>query len=495
MSSSRATVRSSKGSLRPSRELLPLLVALAGDHDDIVGHRERERLFDRRAAIDLDVDRSVGERRGRDAGDDLGDDLGGLLRAGVVGCDERDVRQARGDRPHQRTLAAIAVSPGPEHADDAPASDVARGAQHVLERVGRVGVVDEHREVLSGVDRLEAPGHPDAALQGCDERVEVEAERMHGRERAEGVGDVEAAGHRERDLALAGRRVQGEATAGEVATQVRGAVVGGRVEGERPRVLDLAREPPPVGVADVDDADSRRRALAGQEQQALGEEVVLHARMEVEVVLRQVREHGRGEANPAGAPELERVRGDLHRAGAIPAVEHRAEARVQVDRLGGRALDWTLLAADDRRDRAQQAGLLVRRLQQRAHEERGRRLAVRAGDPDDAQRRARIAVKPACNRPHRRAHGGNQDLGHAEAQWSLHDKRPGAVRDRLRGEVVPVAAEARNAEEQRAGLHSATVVREPRDLDVRAVTAHGTDARDQLAKRHRSNPSDSTPLV
>ena len=43
-----------------------------------------------------------------------------------------------------------------------------------------------------------------------------------------------------------------------------------------------------------------------------------------------------------GAPQLERVRGDLHRAGALAAVEHRAEVGLQVDRLGRGALDGPL---------------------------------------------------------------------------------------------------------------------------------------------------------
>ena len=48
----------------------------------------------------------------------------------------------------------------------------------------------------------------------------------------------------------------------------------------------------------------------------------------------------------------ERVRGDLHRACAVAAVEHRAQIRLQVDRLGGRALDRPLAPADHRLDGA-----------------------------------------------------------------------------------------------------------------------------------------------
>ena len=71
----------------------------------------------------------------------------------------RPVRQPRRDLAHQRPLAAVAVAAGAEHADHAVClRSVARRAQHVLERVGRVGVVDEHGEVLALLDRLEATG-------------------------------------------------------------------------------------------------------------------------------------------------------------------------------------------------------------------------------------------------------------------------------------------------------------------------------------------------
>ena len=74
------------------------------------------------------------------------------------------VGEPRGDRAHQRPLAAVAVAAAAEHADARrPRVSGARRAQHVLERVGRVRVVDEHRERLAGVDRLEAARHARAA--------------------------------------------------------------------------------------------------------------------------------------------------------------------------------------------------------------------------------------------------------------------------------------------------------------------------------------------
>ena len=65
-----------------------------------------------------------------------------------------------GDPAHERALAAVAVAAAAEDAEHARrGAMLARGAQDVLQRVGRVRVVDDDREVLALVDRLEAPRH------------------------------------------------------------------------------------------------------------------------------------------------------------------------------------------------------------------------------------------------------------------------------------------------------------------------------------------------
>ena len=72
--------------------------------------------------------------------------------------------------------------PAPNTHEHAAASvELARGAQHVLQRVGRVRVVDEHGEVLALVDRLEAARARAPALGSAarDRRV-VDAERARG---------------------------------------------------------------------------------------------------------------------------------------------------------------------------------------------------------------------------------------------------------------------------------------------------------------------------
>ena len=90
-----------------------------------------------------------------------------------------------------------------------------------------------------------------------------------------------------------------------------------------------------------------------------------------------------------------------------------------------------LAPADHRLDGPEQPAALAGGLEQRREQEDRRRLAVGAGDPDDAERRARVAVEADRERRHRRAHGGDHELGYAEAERALDDERDGAGGDRL----------------------------------------------------------------
>src|SRR3954471_6798415 len=130
-------------------ELLALLVALAGDQHDLARLRQADRVVDRLATID-DRRRAAGG-----ALQDLGDDRLGGLRARVVGRHDRHVGALGGHAPHQRPLAAISITTATEDADHPRGGQFTGCAQHVLQRIGRVGVVDEHGERLTFVHRLE----------------------------------------------------------------------------------------------------------------------------------------------------------------------------------------------------------------------------------------------------------------------------------------------------------------------------------------------------
>ena len=293
-------------------------------------------------------------------------------------------------------------------------------------------VVDEDGERLALVDGLEAAGDPLGVAKRGDG---VGAARCRGATatptaqsafstlKRPGSGSVASSSapkptHAKRDPDASKVRSMARRSARSVA--------GGR---ERDRV-ELGRKLVAVGVVDV---DHRALGPVAREQAALGEEVVLHVAMEVEVVLGEVREGADGEADPVDPVQAQRVRGDLHRAGAVAAVDHPAEGLLQLDRLRRRALDLLVHTAHDPLDGAQQPGLDALALEDVADQEGGRGLAVGAGDPGDAQLGGGIAVEADRGVRHRRAGIADLDLDHVrvELERTLDDDGRGTGLDRV----------------------------------------------------------------
>src|SRR3954449_11614026 len=290
-------------------ELLALLVALPGDHHDVARLGRPDRLLDRGAPVDLDLDARAA------ALEDLGDDRARVLAARVVGRDDDDVRVLAHDGAHERALGTVAVAAGAEDDDHAPGRERPRRAQHVVERVRGVGVVDEHGERLALVDRLEAAGDAHGVREPVGDRRVIDAQGADGGDGAEDVEDVEAAGQQQAQL----EAVYPEPRAARVALDAPGADLRvQRVDPDADRVREVVRQAHAVCVVHVDHRDLG----PGLEQPALGEEVVLHRRMEVEVVLREVREDRARPVDRIGAAERERVRGDLHHNRLVAGVAH-----------------------------------------------------------------------------------------------------------------------------------------------------------------------------
>src|SRR3954469_7073892 len=234
--------------LAPGLELLPLLVALAGDDHDVARLGDRHRTLDRGPAVDLDVD------AGAAALEDRRDDRVRVLAARVVGGDDHDVGVVAGHRAHERALRTVAVGAGAEGDDDAAGRQRPRGAQHVVERVRRVGVVDEDRERLALVDGLEAAGHPDGVAQALGDRRVVDAQRAHGGDGPEDVEDVEAPRQRRVELEAIDRERRPARVAldpGRPQLRV------GRLDPDPDRVGKVVRQARAERVVDVDDPDLR----------------------------------------------------------------------------------------------------------------------------------------------------------------------------------------------------------------------------------------------
>ena len=160
-------------------DLLSLLMALSGDHDDVARLGERQRTLDRGAPIGIHLDVHAGSLQ------HLCDDRHRLLGARVVGCDDDDVGVLDCDTAHERALSPVAVSPRSENDDDSTLSEPTRGSKNGLQRIGSVRVVNEDGERLSLVDGLESPRNAGHVRDPRRDRVLVEVEKKAGGDGAE----------------------------------------------------------------------------------------------------------------------------------------------------------------------------------------------------------------------------------------------------------------------------------------------------------------------
>ena len=410
------------------------------------GFGEGDRVADRLGAVELHLDAAaivVG-----DAGQDLPGDRRRLLGAGVVAGDHHHVGEPGGDGAHQRPLLAVTVATGAEH-DDHPATgadDGTTGGDHLLETVGGVGVVDDHVDRVRRADGarrdpLEAARHRLGGGEAAHDVVGGHAQCRRGGGRGQHVHHVERSTERRHQPHVTAdeRRPPGEGHG-------RRPDIGFVDVGHRER-HDLDRrgvgEAAAVGIVDVHHADDGPFRL---EQHRLGLEVRLDGAVQVEVITPEVGEHGRVEAGAVDAVQGQGVRRHLHhhRTGAV--VAHRRQSRLQLGGFGRRVRA---------RQRADDTGGIAGGPQDRREQPAGGGLAVGAGDPDEAQRRRRVAVHRGGDRAERHARVVDDELVDVGAHLVLGERvidqqrrRPGGHGRRGEGVAVVVGA-------AQAGVHAA----------------------------------------
>ena len=131
----------------------------------------------------------------------------------------------------------------------------------------------------------------------------------------------------------------------------------------------------------------------GGEEPGLGLEVLVHAAVQVEVVLGEVGEAGDVEHHPVHAVERDGVRGDLHGGGVEAAFAHQGQQGVDVGGLRGGEEAGDGLPAGQDLDGADQSCLLPEGLQQGVDEVGGGGLAVGARDAEEG--RSGLVLRPA----------------------------------------------------------------------------------------------------
>jgi hypothetical protein len=150
-------------------EDLVVLVPLAGDEHHVAGAGETHRHADGRSPVGLDEDLGAGLAH---AGDDGVDDGARLLGARVVRGDHRHVGVAGDDGAHPGPLGRIAIAAAAEDDDEPARRERAQRGDDPLQRVGRVGVVDDDVEAAAVGHPLDAAGDAGqpstpALMAGC----------------------------------------------------------------------------------------------------------------------------------------------------------------------------------------------------------------------------------------------------------------------------------------------------------------------------------------
>ena len=238
------------------RDLLTLLVALARDQHD-VSFAGRLRGPSRSPCAGRARHRAPARPSTTSAMIASGSSVRGLSDVTIATSASSEAM-----RPMSGRFSRSRSPPQPNTQRTRPRASSASCEQHTLQRGGLVRVVDDHGERLSLLDELEAPRNAADGARCPRGSILVDAESASCRRGPERVLEVEPAVQ-----ASAPRRARR-----------------GRVERDRAR--KLFREPASPLVADVHD-----RVLRLREQPALRLEVLLHRAVEVEVLVREVREH------------------------------------------------------------------------------------------------------------------------------------------------------------------------------------------------------------
>ena len=306
---------------------LVVLVALARNEDYIA------RLSQHNGRADCL--RAVGDaqrlRLRLDARHHLVEDLLGILGARIIRRENSNIGLARGYRSHLGALRGVAVAAATAHYDESllGGTDVVDGVDHVLQRIGRVGIIDNGGKPRLRSQRFEATAH---RVQGTHRAEHLVATRTQLHRNAIDAGQIvgiKAAYHPYPQLPF----VQAQQHTVEEHLQHL-AVVGGHLSQRVCRHAGAAVLHHDLAIAIVGVHDGKGPLRQAVEEQLLGADILLEGAVIVQMVVREVREARTAELQPSHAILHERVRRDLHKAVLAAAIDHLAQHSLQTQGVG-----------------------------------------------------------------------------------------------------------------------------------------------------------------
>ena len=435
-----------------------MLVPLASEQDRVAEPGQPDRPRDRGAAVvdDPQVLALVAAALERAAGDLAVDRIGVLAARILVGHDHR-IRQAGGDPPHLGALEDVALSRRAEHHQQATGGDRPQDAEDLLQRVRRVGVVDDDRERLAKIHAFHAARRAPCMGQGHPRDLGVDPPSQGEGERGEGVLDVEGAGQRDLEPARPARGPHLRDRAAGIGLHLADADIGLRMGtvAQHPVSRALAEDRPGRIVA----IEDRHRRLL--DEQGLGIAVCLERAMELEVLVGDVGDDPGPVPAVADPTERQAMGRGLDHGTVIARGHHLRQELLELKRLGGRGPRQVVaqLIADLDVHRAKQSRPMAPGTQQLRAEGRDSGLPVGARHPDRRQCAARLAEPQVRGVRQRVAAIGDDELRDVHVRHLVLDHHGG--RPRLDGggcEPVTVGVLPRHCEEEGPIRDAARVV-------------------------------------
>ena len=140
-------------------------MSLARQNNDVVGLSVFDRVADGLLAVrDLDIFTS-----GRlNACDNIRNDIHGLLKAGIIRCDDGKISQPSADLSHLKTTGAGAVAAAAEDTYKPARIIFAQCLEQALQSHCIVGIVDHQGEFIAHPDHLDPAAHVDLAQGSAD---------------------------------------------------------------------------------------------------------------------------------------------------------------------------------------------------------------------------------------------------------------------------------------------------------------------------------------
>src|SRR5262249_53003076 len=106
---------------------LIVLMSLAGDQHHIAGSRTAQRGLNRTRPVVLNQDGGCFSPELLNSGEYVGDDTRGILRPGVIVCNEDIIGKLRRNPAHQRSFSRIAITSAAKHNTEPSAAMEPRG--------------------------------------------------------------------------------------------------------------------------------------------------------------------------------------------------------------------------------------------------------------------------------------------------------------------------------------------------------------------------------